>query len=267
MYKPEVTQIFFVSKFTASSSNSWLFSVLSFTSLHCFPTYPVCAWPFQSQHLLTALVFFCQLGLCLFSVCAHSLSFLFPFSSFLPFSFLFSFSLSIFLSFFLSLIIILVSRCLTFYNTEWQGWIGRHLVCHSLQTTETLMLPTHICSTLCKTHGKSSIVLSFAFCSCFTSYVPKSIASCWLIPWYDYLGHSADATLPKKKKRKKKNYIVKVVLQTLRTSISYFLGFTFYFYGFQLFSCFTLHTDSFIQQSDSWITYGYMIFHGFFYGG
>lgn len=130
MYKPAVTQILFVSKFTADTSNCWLSSLLPFTSLHCFPTHPVCAWPSQTQHPLTALVFFCQLGLCLFSVLVHT-PFVFP-SSFLflpsflfPPSFFFLFvilSLPLFppsLSLlFLYLIIILVSRCLKIYNTE-----------------------------------------------------------------------------------------------------------------------------------------------------
>lgn len=141
MYKPAVTQILFVSKFSANTSNSWIFSLLPFTSLHCFPTYSVCAWPSQShsKSLFSPVTWGSAYFQSLHSPLVFPSSFLF-----LHFFSFFSHFISLFLFFFLSLIINLVSRSLRFYNTEWQGWIGRHLVCHSLQTTEILKLPKHV---------------------------------------------------------------------------------------------------------------------------
>lgn len=170
MYKPAVTQILFVSRLTANRSNSWLFCVLHSLLFTAFlPTLSVCVWPSQSQHLLTALVFFCQLELCLFSVCAYTLclSFFLSLPSFLFLPFALSPFLHLFISFLLSLII-LVSRYLKFYNTEWQGWIVWHLVSHSLQTTEILKLPTHTQHILQNTWQKLHCPL---FCLLFLFYL------------------------------------------------------------------------------------------------
>lgn len=170
MYKPAVTQIHSVSKFTANKSLGFSLFSHSLLSTAFLPTLSCMALPAPTP--THSPCFLLSAGaLPIFSLCTHHLSFLLPFSSFLfPPSSFFNFlspSLYLLISFFLSLIMILVLRCPKFYNTEWHGWIG-WLVCHSLQTTEILKLPRHTWHIL-QTHGKSSIVLSFAFCSCFIS--------------------------------------------------------------------------------------------------